>query len=480
MAELSLLLADDEQAFLDRFVGAFESAGIRTITAKNVEEIFSVLEEHGKTIDVALIDINMPAGNFERTNALGVVVAATKLILRNYSHLEVFGMSNERQPEVAGWFERNCAGFLPKRDLFEDFSPSLEILKGEKKGQLTIFISHRHADRAIADVFRQTIEDKWSIRPRVRAFQSSNVAGDHAPRVGEPLTRELKTALANADVVLLIYTNSDEDWSYCMWECGVATNPESEDTRVIVFQCGEDFPAVFESCTRLKYTEEGTRRFADDFHRMSDFFRRRPAPYNPDIADNMLELLSNQLNEELKAVVPTALSPQNPMRRWHYLQLSLSLSEEEVIAFEKAVKADEDNARTNAVSTLEQKCIVVKASKEALSHFDLADLDQQELSLHDVYMSWKDKTEFGQFDWFSDVCDQLIRVISRKPAEEVLVPLKSVRGEHWYLPTVNRVVANVQKRNWTFYLELYRIPAKGKFINIATGAEAKSGRRNQK
>jgi len=38
--------------------------------------------------------------------------------------------------------------------------------------------------------------------------------------------------LAISDVVMLIFTTESEDWSYCMWECGVATDPDCQDVFV--------------------------------------------------------------------------------------------------------------------------------------------------------------------------------------------------------------------------------------------------------
>lgn len=37
---------------------------------------------------------------------------------------------------------------------------------------------------------------------------------------------------------VLVYTDHDRDWDYCMWECGVATRSESEATSVI--SCNAD------------------------------------------------------------------------------------------------------------------------------------------------------------------------------------------------------------------------------------------------
>ena len=49
------------------------------------------------------------------------------------------------------------------------------------------------------------------------------------PGVGRTLNAELRQALWGAGAVILVYTSPDEDWGYCMWECGVATLPHDAD-----------------------------------------------------------------------------------------------------------------------------------------------------------------------------------------------------------------------------------------------------------
>jgi integrase len=37
-----------------------------------------------------------------------------------------------------------------------------------------------------------------------------------------------------------------------MWECGVATKPDSPETRIIVLQCGTEVPPVFQDQVRVQ------------------------------------------------------------------------------------------------------------------------------------------------------------------------------------------------------------------------------------
>ena len=92
---------------------------------------------------------------------------------------------------------------------------------------------------------------------RVRVFQSSD-SGNAAdtPLVGRPLNQQLANALWNANGVVLVYTTPDQDWGYCMWECGLATDPTSPHTSIFVLQCTECVPSLFEGQVRINARNE--------------------------------------------------------------------------------------------------------------------------------------------------------------------------------------------------------------------------------
>ena len=104
-----------------------------------------------------------------------------------------------------------------------------------------VFISHKHSDRAIATVIRSFVTEQT--RSTVDVFQSSDPTAA-TPQVGRTLNTDLRKALWNAGAVILIYTSPDQDWGYCMWECGVATVEDSPDTRIILLQCSDSAPSL--------------------------------------------------------------------------------------------------------------------------------------------------------------------------------------------------------------------------------------------
>jgi hypothetical protein len=91
-----------------------------------------------------------------------------------------------------------------------------------------------------------------------------------------------------AEVLILIYTSSDEDWSYCMWECGVATHPQSPNTAIIVFQCGTDIPAPFHDVVRVNVRQyDDIKKFTDQFLRDPTYCPSLHGPIAPSTAHSV-------------------------------------------------------------------------------------------------------------------------------------------------------------------------------------------------
>ena len=92
----------------------------------------------------------------------------------------------------------------------------------------TVFISHREADKSLALHIAKFIKDESGKGYIV--FMSSDPKFKGV-RMGKEISAELREAIANCDVFLLIYTRRDVDWSWCMWEWGVASHPRSARNR---------------------------------------------------------------------------------------------------------------------------------------------------------------------------------------------------------------------------------------------------------
>jgi len=148
----------------------------------------------------------------------------------------------------------------------DDTSPS----DGATSRPPLVFISHRHQDKPLADVVASFL--KGSSGGRVEVFQSSD-AGASGPHSGGNLTDQLREALWKAGLVILLYTRHDADWSWCMFECGLALQPDTPDTRLKVFTCGDSGPPQFQGRVMVKVKERAdVQRFTNDFLTEPDFF----------------------------------------------------------------------------------------------------------------------------------------------------------------------------------------------------------------
>jgi hypothetical protein len=190
-----------------------------------------------------------------------------------------------------------------------------------------LFISHRHDDRPIADVLRRFIEARTS--GRVRVFQSSS-PGAKGPKQGENLTAELRRALWHASVVVLIYSTRDQDWSYCMWECGVAQLPEPSTTKTVVFQCADQFPMVFSDQVRVGVrNEQDIEKFVNDLLTETDYFPKLGGAVTDFSAGTEpVQEAANELYRALQDVLP---APDDAGEEWPaYPQLTMELTDEQI------------------------------------------------------------------------------------------------------------------------------------------------------
>lgn len=189
----------------------------------------------------------------------------------------------------------------------------------------SIFISHKHVDSTIADTLR--IFFTMQSGGRARVYQSSSPWAD-APKFGRNLNKQLMAALWHTNLVILIYTNRELDWGYCMWECGVALNPQSPDTRIILLQCADSSPALFAEQVNVNARSfPDIQKFTNEFLTSPDFFPgscepiTKFSPNGQEVANAAAELF-----EKLTSVLPAP--PEGPSEEWPaypFLQLEIDL-----------------------------------------------------------------------------------------------------------------------------------------------------------
>lgn len=234
-----------------------------------------------------------------------------------------------------------------------------------ERSQPLVFISHRHADREIADVVRDFVT--YRSGGDVVVYQTSS-SDAQSPKIGRNVNHELMKALWRTDVLVLIYTSQERDWDYCMWECGVATHSESEDTNVIVLQCGRQLPRVFADQVAVDIRDpEKVRRFVNAFLTDRDFFPGRGEAVTRFLPnDANVARAAQALYEDLQKVVRPELEDEQ-IEEWPavpFVRLGLTASQVRQITDEE----DDEQARLTT-SALLLEAGVLSADREAAALF---------------------------------------------------------------------------------------------------------------
>jgi hypothetical protein len=153
-----------------------------------------------------------------------------------------------------------------------------------------LFISHKQTDSAIA----ATVAN-W-VRSETKA-------------------REIEVEVCWAtDVLILIYTAADEDWSYCMRECVAANKRESPGTTTIVFQCGDAVPAVLQGTRTVRVPNpEDLRAFTKQFFTYEKLFPSLKAPLTKELTPEDTNGMARKLEESFTQV---QLPGNTPAREW--------------------------------------------------------------------------------------------------------------------------------------------------------------------
>ena len=150
-----------------------------------------------------------------------------------------------------------------------------------------IFISHRFQDAPIADVVRHNLQD-WGI-PGECIYQAGRK--DQGAEPGKPIGDQLIEAIRATDLFIMVFTLADEDWSYCMFEQGIATGADTKPTNVIVFQCTDHMPRVRQDHLTVKVKDpESVKDFVIRFHKDPDF--RNPDEASRDAASAEFSFLA--------------------------------------------------------------------------------------------------------------------------------------------------------------------------------------------
>jgi hypothetical protein len=300
-------------------------------------------------------------------------------------------------------------------------------------GRPLLFISHRTADKAIADVVRDFVTTRSS--GNVDVFQTSSWEA-HGPRIGGNVNRELRQALWQADALILIYTRQEGDWSYCMWECGVATEPQSDDKNVIVFQCGRELPRVFADQVAVDVRNDGkVRTFVNQFLTSANFFphqQRALTGFQPN--DTNVDRAAREFFEALTRVIPG----EGDTEEWPalpYLQLEVSADDALRIRDEPQSERRLQLARDALVGAP-----IAGGDGAAARLFGMPTVPASE-PLRVLVQAWTETYPQQNADWLTSLAEQITRAVQWQfPAVRWSLMRSTDSGDStWYGPFVAHV-----------------------------------------
>lgn len=322
-----------------------------------------------------------------------------------------------------------------------------------------LFISHRHADSQIADVIRSFITTRSG--GRVDVFQSS-AADAKSPRIGQKLNQELMDNLWKAGAIILIYTITDQNWSYCMWECGVALDPRSPDTKIIVFQCADDSPAPFADQVRVNICNlVDIQKFTKDFLTNPNFFPNFGQAITQ-FQENSLQVIeaAQELYQRLEQVSPHPGGEVDEWPAWPFLQLELCLEKVNIIC-----NAPQDQRLMLATEILQRECLVSTGDYVAAQQlFGIPNL-RTGMSFQELIEIWRENNSGSHSKWVEAICTQISRG-ARWKFPELTWELMRGSNNNWYAPVLNRVRKIPNKNCMQFDIYFYKFDINPKDTSI--------------
>lgn len=316
-----------------------------------------------------------------------------------------------------------------------------------------IFISHRHEDSQIADVLREFVKEcTWG---SVKVYQSS--FPENAPRTARVLTQELRSQLHDADVVFCVYTCANDDWSYCMWECGVATDPLSDDPRVVVIQFSDDCPSPYSEQVRVNAKDRpSVGAFVRDFLTDPGFFPGFGEALLPRLQPSDAQIMrkADELFDALQPFIPKEGGAEE-WPAWAFLRVQLPLRDVEKWKTEPDAGARLEAARTSLLTD----AVIMNGDLTARNLFGRAKFPSG-MRFTDVVDDWQAKYPGASLKWVDSLARQVMRAGSWQFPEPDWIAMRGAsHGDtEWCIPVLNWIRRLPQSESIQF--DIYFIPVR--------------------
>lgn len=335
----------------------------------------------------------------------------------------------------------------------------------------SVFISHRHADREIANVIREWINDSTM---GVTVYQSTHVRD--STRTGDRLAEVLRHQLHDSAVILCPFTGHGPDWSWCMWECGLATDPLAESTRVVILQFSDDFPGPYGDLVRVDARDDGdVVKFATDFLTDPQYFPGHDQALRSDLVpgDPLLQRKASELFKALRRAGPPG--PRETWESWSVLILEFPM--------DLVDSLDDEQPEPERIERIKQMlmedCEIVDAQRLARNIFGIIKFPER-MAFEKLYSQWKRQYPESRSGWFDSVARQ-ISLTARRQLPATDWELVEGATSQLTIPVLCWTVRDPAKASFQFHIYFIPVkrldPATGRLVELGFVSDQGSGGR---
>ena len=184
--------------------------------------------------------------------------------------------------------------------------------------QFRIFVSHKHEDHDLAMTVKDALEglvpgDDGG--PRISCF----VSGDDILAATD-WNRKIKSEMARSHMLVLLFTNSNHNWDWCLYEAGLFAKFDATEVHAIVCLYEDDGmpPGPLGSVQGVPGNAEKVSRFLRDLceetHELSDDWRKGPLVSSP-LDQTALDEAANSIVDSFSQTLSGGASVYHPCHR---------------------------------------------------------------------------------------------------------------------------------------------------------------------
>ena len=326
------------------------------------------------------------------------------------------------------------------------------MVQNQEAKRPRLFISHRFDDKDAAKVVADRLE---KISDQIKIYLASNPKFE-GPRAGKSVNRQLAEALGTTSIVLLLFTVPDEDWSWCMWECGVATDPkDAVPTNVVTIQLSGKAPKVYSETLMVA---------ADDQDSVLAFVNQlcTDAKFFPDLGaalttrkqnDPFVREQAQALFEELAPYTATADVVEET--RWGGFRISVAANHL------KPVKESKEAVSGQGLDALLKSASISNLKGAGLEHFGYTALED-DMTLSTLRKRWE--AERGEVlvenrPWTEILAEEIWRIVTKRKTNLTWEPFHSLKEYGlWAYPIIYQYRTHISGR-YDFEVLMIQTPA---------------------